>query len=101
MVFGHDEHGFGLRAGALHCVLGGMGGKLDKLRVEVVEAAREKVHVDGGHFVTGVADVDRAVKGRGVLFPFGAEPGFDLRLFGQDFALEGLKFAQICFGHHG
>ena len=101
VVFGHDEHGFGLRAGALHRVLGSVGGELDELGVEVVEAAGEEVHVDGGHFVAGVADVHRAVKRRGVVFPFAAEPSFDFGLLRQDGALEGLQVGEAVFGHDG
>ena len=74
MVFRHDQHRFGLRAGTLHRVERGMGGQLDEIRIQVVETAGEQIHVDGSHFVARVADVHRAVKRGLVLLPFAAEP---------------------------
>ena len=82
MVFGHNQHRFCLRAGTLDRVLGGVCGQLEEIGVEVVEAAREQVHVDRGHFVAGIADIDGAVKRRLVFRPLPAEPCFDFGLIG-------------------
>ena len=101
MVFRHDQHRFGLRAGTLHRVERGMGRELDEIRIQVVKAARKQVHVDGSHFVARVADIHRAVK-RGLVFlPFAAEPGFDFGLVGQNLPFECLQLRQVGRVHNG
>ena len=92
VVFRNQQHGFGELAGAFHCVLRGNGGQRDEVRVQVVEAARKEVHVDAGHFVACVADIDRAVKRRRVFFPLAAEPGFDFAVLLQD---NGFEFVEV------
>ena len=92
MVFRNQQHGFGELAGAFHCVLRGNGGQRDEVRVQVVEAAGKEIHVDAGHFVACVADIDRAVKRRRVFFPLAAEPGFYFAVLLQD---NGFEFVEV------
>jgi hypothetical protein len=57
-------------------------------RVQVVEAAGEEVGVDRRQLEAGVAQVDRAIEGRRVLQPLGAQPALDRGVVVEDAPLE-------------
>ena len=101
MVFGNQQHGFGELAGAFDCVLRGNSGQRDEVRVQVIEAAGKEVHVDTGHFVACVADIDRSVKRRCVFFPLTAEPGFDFAVLLQDNGFEFVEVMCVFWGNFG
>ncbi len=69
-------------------VAGGLHRGRQHLVGQVVESAREQVHVDRRQLVAGVAQVDRAVERRRVVQPLQPEPAFDRRQRVEDALFE-------------
>ncbi len=85
MVFRHNQHRFGLRAGTLHRILRRVCRQLDEIRVQIIKPAGKQVHINRCHFITGIADIHRAIKRRLVRAPLLAEPSLDFSLIKQNF----------------
>ena len=88
VVLGHQQQVARVRAHPLDRVAGGLHGGRQHLVGQVVEAAREQVHVDRRQLVAGVAQVDRAVERRRVVQPLQPEPALDRRQRVEDALLE-------------
>lgn len=104
VVLGDQQQLAGVGADALDRDLGGLHAQWHEGVVEVVEAAREQVQVDRRELEARVAQVGRAVEGRHVVLPLGAEPLFDVAGVVEELALQFEQRPGECGGevrNHG
>jgi hypothetical protein len=88
VVFGNQQQALGVRADAVDQGHRRLYAKRQEAGVEVVEAAREKIHVDRRQLETRIAQVDRSIEGRRVFLPLPTQPAFDRRHGIEETALD-------------
>ena len=88
MALGNQQQVARVRTHPLDRVAGGLNRGRQHFVGQVVESAREQVHVDRRQLVAGVAQVDRAVERRCVVQPLQPEPALDRRQRVEDALLE-------------
>jgi hypothetical protein len=79
VVFRNQQQAARLRAEFFNGAHRRLNAKRQEGRVQVVEAAREKIGIDRRQLEAGITQVDRRIERRRVLLPLAAQPMFDLR----------------------
>ena len=77
MIFGDQQKPLFIRAHPLHRRHRRLNTKRHEFGIQIVEAAREQIGVDGCQLETGIAQIHRGIERRALGHPFGAEPALN------------------------